>query len=64
QKWIDQPVPALGGKTPREAVRSKRGKKKVEELLKFFENIEERRRRAGESWYDVNKLRKMLGLRE
>lgn len=64
EKWIDQPVPALGGKTPRETVRTKRGKKKVEELLKLFENIEERRRQAGEPWYDVNKLREMLGLRE
>lgn len=61
-RWVDESVPALGGKTPREAVKTKNGRKKVEELLKQFENIEERHRRAGKPWYDVNRLRKMMGL--
>ena len=61
-RWVDESVPVLGGKTPREAIKTKKGREKVEELLKQFENIEERRKRAGKSWYDINRLRKMLGL--
>jgi hypothetical protein len=35
---LDQPVPALGGKTPREAARTPAGRKKVVEWLKLIEN--------------------------
>jgi hypothetical protein len=35
---LDQPVPALGGKTPREAARTPAGHKKVVEWLKLIEN--------------------------
>ncbi|MGB9699649.1 MAG: SEC-C metal-binding domain-containing protein [Thermodesulfobacteriota bacterium] len=61
-RWLDEPIPALGGKTPREAVQTPEGKRKVEELLKDFENMEERKRKDGEVYIDVNELRKMLGL--
>jgi hypothetical protein len=33
RSWIDEPVPALANKSPRQAVRSKRGKDQVTELL-------------------------------
>lgn len=36
--WLDEPIPALGNKSPRKAVRSKRGKAEVEALLKDIEN--------------------------
>jgi hypothetical protein len=35
--WIDQKIPALGGKTPREAVKSSDGREAVEALLKDAE---------------------------
>jgi len=35
--WIDQKIPALGGKTPREAVKSADGREAVEALLKDAE---------------------------
>lgn len=35
--WLDQPVPALGGKTPRQAVRSSGGRRQVVDLLKSYE---------------------------
>ena len=35
--WIDQEIPALGGKTPREAVKSSDGREAVEALLKDAE---------------------------
>ena len=40
---LDEPVPALGDKTPRQCVRSKRGREQVIEWLKLLENNELRR---------------------
>ena len=61
-KWLDEKLPALDGKTPREAVRTPEGRKKVEELLKDFENMEERKRREGKPYIDILVLRQMLNL--
>jgi len=61
-EWVDEEIPALNGMTPREAVRTPEGRKKVEELLKDFENIEERKRREGKAYVDINVLRKRLDL--
>jgi HEAT repeat protein len=61
-KWIDEEIPALDGKTPREAVKTPEGREKVEDLLKDWENMEERKRRDGESYIDINVLRQMLNL--
>jgi hypothetical protein len=58
--WIDQPVPALGGQTPREAVRNARGRDAVDVLLKEIENHEQR---AGDgAAFDVSETRRALGL--
>ncbi|PIV24155.1 MAG: hypothetical protein COZ69_12180 [Deltaproteobacteria bacterium CG_4_8_14_3_um_filter_45_9] len=62
KKWIDEKIPALDGKTPREAVKTPEGREKVEELLKGWENMEERRRKTGEPYIDINILRQMLNL--
>jgi len=61
-KWVDEIIPALDGKTPREAIKTPEGREKVEELLKGWENSEERRRREGEPYIDINILRQMLNL--
>ncbi len=60
--WPDVPLPALGGQTARQAVRTPAGRKQVEELLKQLEYREEQNRRRGEPYYDVNRLRRELGL--
>jgi hypothetical protein len=58
--WIDQPVPVLGGQTPREAVRTARGRDAADLLLKEIENDEQR---AGDGVsFDVSKTRRALGL--
>ena len=58
--WIDQPVPALGGQTPREAVRTAHGRDAVDVLLKEIENHEQR---AGDGApFDVSETRRALGL--
>lgn len=59
---LDERIPALDGMTPREAVKTPEGRERVKELLRLWENAEERKRRRGEPCMDVNALRKMLGL--
>jgi hypothetical protein len=63
-KWPDMAVPALGGKTPRQAVKTAAGRLKVSTLLRDFENAEEHKRQAGEPFYDIGRLRTELGLKE
>jgi hypothetical protein len=62
-KWPDMKIPALDGKTPREAVKSEMGRRKVAELLKDIENQENQNRRDGRYAYDVSKLRDELGIK-
>ena len=60
QHWVDEELPVLGGKTPREAARTPNGRAKLEVLLRHIENIE-----AGhhqDERYDVAVLRDELGL--
>lgn len=64
REWLDESIPALGGKTPREAAQDPEGRAELIELLKSIEYTEERRRRAGEPGFDVNRLRRELGLPE
>ena len=60
--WVDESIPALDGKTPREAVKTPEGRAKVEDLLKDFENMEERKRREGEAYLDIQVIRQRLNL--
>ncbi|MDA0337181.1 MAG: DUF2384 domain-containing protein, partial [bacterium] len=60
-RWADESVPALGGKTPRQAVQTETGRREVGQLLNDFDN---RQRRAPnpQDNFDYNRLRKELGL--
>jgi SEC-C motif len=62
--WPDEALPALDGKTPREAVQTREGRKQVEELLRQFENGEARERKAGHAAFDFSGIRKELGIGE
>lgn len=62
RKWIDEPIPALGGKTPRAASRFAKGRIELDLLLRDLENLESRFPKAAR--YDVNRIRKELGLEE
>ncbi len=62
RKWVDQRIPALNNMTPREAVRSQGDRGKVVELLKGIENVEERKKRDGLPYVDVNMIREELNL--
>lgn len=58
--WPGQPLLALDGKTPRQAVKTKVGRVKVAALLDDFENHEARE--PEETRYDFSQLRRELGL--
>jgi hypothetical protein len=60
--WVDAPLPALGGRTPREAARSKAGRPRVVGLLKDMESFSARERLAGRPAYDFGWMWAELGL--
>jgi hypothetical protein len=62
--WADDPLPALGGKTARQAVQTKSGRKAVLDLIRNMENGEARRAKGGELAFDFTPIRKTLGLDE
>lgn len=58
--WADQPLPALAGRTPRQAVRTPAGRRQVDLLLREMENHEQR---SGDSApFDFASLRRDLAL--
>ena len=59
-EWADHPLPALHGKTPREAARTADGRAAVDVMLKDFENHESRH--PDDARYDFGELRRALGL--
>ena len=61
-KWLDEPVPALGNRTPRHAAKLKTVRPKLIALLKDFESRSERQRRSGEIAYDFRWMWEELGL--
>jgi hypothetical protein len=58
--WLDLPIPALGNKSPRKAVRTRKGRGEVEELLKGLEHGLSRQ--PGGETVDVRMLYRELGL--
>ncbi|HXK06002.1 MAG TPA: hypothetical protein VMS37_26615, partial [Verrucomicrobiae bacterium] len=62
--WPDEKLPALEGKTPREAVRTSAGRRAVLDLIRMMENGEARRAKEGDAAFDFTPLRKELGLEE
>jgi hypothetical protein len=61
-RWLDEPVPALDGRTPREAAALKSARPQLISLLKGMENLSERDRRAGRPAYDFGWMWGELGL--
>jgi hypothetical protein len=62
RKWLDEPVPALDGHTPREAAGLKSAHPQLISLLKGMENMSDRERRAGRPAYDFAWMWAELGL--
>jgi hypothetical protein len=62
RKWLDEEIPALDGKSPREAARDVEGREKLVSLLKELENREARRARDTGAGYDALWLWRELGV--
>jgi hypothetical protein len=61
-RWPDVPLPALGSRTPRDAIRTSEGRRQVIDLLKTMENHAEHERREGRYAYDFSRLKAELGI--
>jgi hypothetical protein len=59
-EWLDHALPALGGRSPREAVRTAEGRSAVDVLLKDMENREHRG--SDPHAFDFGAIRRKLGL--
>lgn len=64
RETLDAPIPALGGKSPRQAVRTASGRKKVVEWLKYLENGSARQADGPIAEYDFGWMWDELGLRD
>ncbi len=62
RSWVDEPLPILGGRTPREAARLKTWRPRVIDLLKSLERDQAHAARQGEPAYDVGWIWEELGL--
>ncbi|WP_300667859.1 SEC-C metal-binding domain-containing protein [Desulfoluna sp.] len=62
--WADQEVPALDGQTPRQAVKTSEGRRKVIDLLNEWENTNARTEDVNSFAFDIDKLRRELGVLE
>jgi hypothetical protein len=58
REWLDSSLPALGGKTPRKAIKTKEGRRQVEDILRKMEYFH----LEGDIEYDVTWIRKDLEL--
>ncbi|MCU1330701.1 MAG: motif domain protein [Bryobacterales bacterium] len=61
-RWVDENLPALDGRTPREAAQSQTGRRALEDLLRTMENNEEHARREGSASFDFSAVRNQLGM--
>ncbi len=61
-KWLEEPCSRLGGRTPKEASRTKKGRAKVNRILKDFENAIEKDGRRGRPVFRLDFLRRKLGI--
>jgi hypothetical protein len=60
QNWADSPIPALGERTPRQAMKSEKYKQRLQLMLREVEGIEARQPEADR--FDVSALYDALGL--
>jgi hypothetical protein len=65
ESWVNQKIPALGGKTPKQAVKSKDGRETVEALLQDAERDRHQDPLTAEAnRKGVRRVRELLGLND
>jgi tetratricopeptide (TPR) repeat protein len=60
--WLDQKIPALDSRTPRQAARDMLLRPKLIQLLRQIENQQDRERQQGKPWYDATWMWEALGI--
>jgi hypothetical protein len=60
--WVHEKIPALGGRTPIEAIRDPDGKEMVEALLVNWERLEKKEYAPNQIRPDISALRRLLNL--
>jgi hypothetical protein len=60
--WLDQGIPALDGRTPRQAARDMLLRPKLVQILREIENTQDRERQQGKPWYDIAWMWEALGI--
>jgi hypothetical protein len=58
--WADEPMPALSGKTPRDAVKTQAGRRRVAALLDDMQRLEQTQPPGAA--HDFSSLRRELGV--
>lgn len=61
-KWVNTPLEILDGKSPKDSLKTKDGRVKLNSVIDELEIIYEQAKNRGEPYYDVSKLRKKLKL--
>ena len=61
--WIDLPLPALKGLSPRDAANTAEGRNDLRIVLEDLENFYEHARLRGEPYFDISGIKKELGLK-
>lgn len=64
--WKNTPIPILDDQTPLEAMQTKKGKRKLRELFKMYESMEEKVKKMGGDAFlsDTKRLKEMIGWEE
>jgi hypothetical protein len=62
ERWLDEPMPEWGDRTPREMAQTPEGREYLEPLLAILEETEQERAQSGQPSYDIELLRRKLGL--
>jgi hypothetical protein len=63
REWLDASIPALDGLTPREAVKTPEGRRRVLELLDYIGRMQQRRPKGPSILSpDYREAKKILGL--
>lgn len=60
--WPDEPIPALGGQTPRQAIETPEGRRRVRELIESYERGEKEKARGGLPAVDFGFLWRAVGI--
>ena len=64
EEWLDHPLPALDGQTPREAAKDLLSRQRLIDLIREIEYMEQRTSRPGHVSCHWNKMRRRRGLQE